>query len=417
MQVRAKAPGRVNLIGEHIDYSGFSVLPCAIARSVRVCASLLPLDSEFLFIVSNQNSQFEMRNFKEIAFSAKHWSDYPLAALCGIAAYAGRILPKMQLTIDGNIPAAAGLSSSSALVVASALAIAELCNLKISGVEMAQICADSERLTGTAGGGMDQAIIMLAKKNYAMHVQFVPRLLAVPVKIPGKFIAANSLVESAKAVHATRRFNRRVLECKVAAHILGGATLREAMYNSNKSFAEMLGIVQESLPDVILAAEIMSSPACQNLQLDTRLHEALTSAIAAGDFLHLRPRARHVYSEAARVDQFIVSASEDNITAMGKLMDESMQSCAQDYDCSCPDLDQLAQLLRDAGALGSRLTGAGWGGFVIALFPLEQKNALIAVKQVLATSYYNQRNVEELDDVVFEFEPSEGACVAEGLDV
>ena len=152
-------------------------------------------------------------------------------------------------------------------------------------------------------------------------------------------------------------------------------------------------------------------------QLDTRLHEALASAIAAGDFLHIRSRARHVYSEAARVDQFIASASEDNITAMGKLMDESMQSCAQDYDCSCPDLDQLAQLLRDAGALGSRLTGAGWGGFVIALFPLEQKHALIEVRQVLATSYYSERHVEELDDVVFEFEPSEGACVTEGLDV
>ena len=387
--MRAVAPGRVNLIGEHIDYNGFSVLPCAISKTVSV-SGVIDDDSDFLFSV--ESDKFQGRNFRQIELSS-HWTDYPLAAFSGILKISGK-LPKIKIKVEGNIPIAAGLSSSSALVVACALVICRLANLDIPRVDLAVICAECEKLAGTAGGGMDQAVILLAERGFAMHVEFFPKLRATPVAVPGIFLAANSQVVAAKATEAAKKFNRRVLECKIAAQILGGETLNEAM--RGRSFEEMLEI-SSLIPDEVNPDDVKFA------EMDSRMQAAIDSAKKSGEKLKIKARARHVFSEARRVEKFIKAAAAGDTAEMGNLMNQSHESCAVDFECSCPELDKLVKLMRQAGALGARLTGAGWGGFAIALVPAEN---LEKVKETLKQEFYSGQVTEE---ILFEFQPSGGA--------
>jgi N-acetylgalactosamine kinase len=114
------------------------------------------------------------------------------------------------------------------------------------------------------------------------------------------------------------------------------------------------------------------------------------------------------FSEAKRVEDFILAAKCGDLARMGELMNASHQSCSQLYECSCPELDELTALMRENGALGARLTGAGWGGFAIALVPAGCAEKLISA---LAEEFYSPRGILGLKNYVFEFEPSEGAKI------
>jgi galactokinase len=217
-----RVPGRVNLIGEHIDYNNGPVLPCAIDREIILC---LTDNTSGSIRVSNVNP-----DYKEFAFSARniiepyekgHWGNYIKAGVKGIVDYLGQntdLNPESILGFDAiissTLPAAAGLSSSSTLVVGAALAILIVNQIPMDKLTVAEICAEAEHFVGTSGGGMDHAACLLGKKDSFLKIEFNP-LKAEPVSAPDdiEIILFHSLVDAEKSSHVREEYNRRVLEC------------------------------------------------------------------------------------------------------------------------------------------------------------------------------------------------------------
>jgi len=217
-----RAPGRVNLIGEHIDYCGYSVLPMAISQDISVAGRT---QLEQTITLANTNDRYstakiELDNY-HIGGSSLDWYDYFLCGHKGVCCEE-KILDKVgiNLLVDGVVPKAAGMSSSSALVCASGLVTA-VANDVISDTDrfkLAEICTKAERYIGTQGGGMDQSISFLAEHGKAKIIGFNPLTVDdVPLPDSGVFVIAHSRVESEKA--KTASFNVRVSECKLSSQV------------------------------------------------------------------------------------------------------------------------------------------------------------------------------------------------------
>ncbi|KAK1938024.1 N-acetylgalactosamine kinase [Phytophthora citrophthora] len=243
----ARSPGRVNLIGEHVDYEGYAVLPMAIEQSVYVAFNVVKGNSDdeglkALQVVNAQPQykavtvsidQNEEEMMKELEEQAK-WVKYVLCGVLGIRDDYPELFKgetkMLQLLVDGNIPAGCGLSSSSALVVATALAVSSALQRSkqelLTREELAELCRRAEHRVGTMGGGMDQAVACLAQRGVALHVDFssVPaksNAVNVPDATVGvTFVVANSMVVAEKAVDAATRYNKRVVECAIAAKMM-----------------------------------------------------------------------------------------------------------------------------------------------------------------------------------------------------
>ncbi len=230
-----RAPGRVNLIGEHVDYHGYSVLPMALAQDVVIAVGAGGAFADGGRVrVANALAKYGAAELPLDPAAAVDqsagvaWHQYVQCGYKGAfdwAREAGRPAPPagLALLVDGRVPAGAGVSSSSALVVASLLAVARAAGLtdamtRASVGEAARRC---ELYIGTMSGGMDQAISCLGTAGAAARIDFDP-LVATPVRLPAAavFVVANSMEESPKAVDAERRYNKRVTEGKLAAKLL-----------------------------------------------------------------------------------------------------------------------------------------------------------------------------------------------------
>ncbi|XP_061708413.1 N-acetylgalactosamine kinase [Cydia pomonella] len=441
-----RVPGRVNIIGEHIDYCGYPVLPMALEQDILVAASLI---KEPVIYLRNANSKYKSFNTKittceEIKITPDgdgkpFWYNY---VLCGIKGALENLENKMenglQLYIDGNIPPASGLSSSSALVSAACLSFLYAQNVSMSKTEIASLCAKSERYIGTQGGGMDQAIAFLAEKYCAQYITFQP-LQATSVSLPedAVFVVAHSLAEANKA--ATNDYNRRVIECRLAAQILltlNGIptekkiiTLSGAHNKIGKSLKEMIQLVHTYLPkDIYTKEEVCTILKIDEIELENLYLTANTKHI---NEFKLKQRALHVYEEALRVEEFrnICNQSFSNgkingtnghtnngesqnetLATLGKLMLKSHESLKNLYECSHANLDRIVEISQKLG-VHSRLTGAGWGGCAVALCP---KNLLEKYIETLKEEFYDKHcNIDKVNAhlYVFATTPNHGAII------
>ncbi len=378
-------PGRVNLIGEHIDYCGYAVHPMAIEQNILVAVradkstNSLELanveEAKYSTFKSNLTSPIEIKK------GFPHWWNY---FLCGIKGVAEDVLENgatvgMKCMVDGRIPPSAGLSSSSALVVSSALTTAFVngVNDKRTRSELADLCARSERFIGTQGGGMDQAIELLAEKGSAKLIEFNP-LKSTSVQLPdgALFVIANSLAEANKA--AGNEFNQRVVECRLACKVLAKSLglegwadmmkLKAVQDNAKKSLEEMVATVKSVLHEKpYTKTELAGILGMSEKEIDENVLTENTRQLTE---FKLHQRALHVYSEAGRVYEYKNACdTKKPLEELGQLMFDSHYSCSQLYECSHPQLDQLVELSKRHGALGARLTGAGWGGCIVALVP------------------------------------------------
>lgn len=222
----ARVPGRVNLIGEHIDYCGYPVLPMAVEQCIYVAAAL---SADDVLTLKNVNPKYKpfKTSVSDIQIDLPNsggpeWYKYFLCGVKGIFEHIGIKNGDNKgffVAVSGNIPPAAGLSSSSALVSAAVLATAYLHKVPLVKEKLATIAAQCERYIGTQGGGMDQAIAFLAKQGCAQYIEWNP-LRATSVQLPQNaiFVIANSLTEANKA--ATHDFNQRVVECRLGCKLL-----------------------------------------------------------------------------------------------------------------------------------------------------------------------------------------------------
>ncbi|XP_059917296.1 N-acetylgalactosamine kinase isoform X2 [Gadus macrocephalus] len=385
----AHAPGRVNLIGEHVDYCGYSVLPMAIEQSILAAVSLNDSETIELANTNPQYKDFRVSGTEEIEIGKDNpqWHNYFLCGVKGIQEnFSLPSLVGMQCVVDGTIPASSGLSSSSALVCCAGLVTMEANEKSLSKVALAEICAKCERYIGTEGGGMDQSISFLAEKGTAKLIEFNP-LRATDVQLPGGavFVISNCCVEMNKA--ASSHFNIRVVECRIATKMLAKVKglewkrlvkLAQVQAELGASLEEMLSLVEEVLhSDAYSRAEICQALGITPEQFSTDLLSSNTQHVT---HFKLYQRARHVYGEASRVLCFksvCDSQPADSIPLLGDLMKESHASCRDLYECSCPELDQLVDICLKAGAVGSRLTGAGWGGCAVSMVPSDKVQSFI----------------------------------------
>ncbi len=382
-----RAPGRVNLLGEHTDYNGLPVLPMAIQRDLLlVCASRT--DSQVC--IRNVSEEFPAREFKlEFPLSpyeAGDWGNYCKAsyqALSGLPAARETALAGMSAVVSGDIPPGAGLSSSTALVVLTATAALGLHGVDIGKKSLAGVLATGEHYVGTRGGGMDQTVSLLAEREHALLVNFVP-LEARPISLPGAFafVAAHSLVEARKSGKARLAYNTRPAECRLAvavvnhalAHIAPAAAPLELLGGLCSPEGRKLTRDPQQFLDTVFPHEHYTVEMLAGV-LAIPPAEIRSRFLGDGDAgipepeggFPLKKRCRHQLTEWSRVERAPGILMQGDAEGFGLLMNESHSSCAQDYEISCPELDELVRVARDAGALGSRLTGAGFGGCTVSM--------------------------------------------------
>jgi len=351
------APGRINLMGDHIDYAGLAVLPLAIQRRISLLASAR---DDARFSIASTDARFPPREFEIDAavapFESGDWGNYAKAAALALAERHS-LRRGVDAVVHSDIPVAAGLSSSSALVVAVALALLRANEIEVERLALAELLADAERYVGTRGGGMDQAICLAAQAGAAARVEFEPlRVTPVPVPARWRFVVADSRVRAEKAGAARDTYNTRTLEVRraldaVAASIHGTGDPTSAAAVDYRSL-----IARIDVEDLLGAARRALDPI-------------------------LFRRFRHVITEGKRVEAAEGALREGDIDAFGQLMRESHASLRDDFEVGHPDLDRLVDISLESGAVGARLTGAGLGGCVIALCEeVEVDRLMVALK-------------------------------------
>ena len=361
------APGRVNLIGEHIDYHGLPVLPVAIHKKVRI-AFRTRADSRI--VVHNQDTRFNAREFEwttELSpLTPGDWGNYLLAAAQAIGARCG-VLRGVDAVVWGDIPAAGGLSSSSALIVAFSLALLRANRIQASFEVLMEMLPEGEQFVGTKGGGMDHAVSMGGHKGCAMEINWNPiQVRQIPIPDGWSFLAAPSLKAAEKSSALREKFNHRRAAGERALASLGFS-----------SFTELLGL---RTPKEIARMNIADP-------VDKRCF-------------------MHVVSEAARVNIAVDALESGNAAAFAKAMNESHASLRDLLQVSCPELDQLVECARRAGAPGARLTGAGFGGYAILFASTED---LPYIRQRLIGSFYIGKKNFDPDIDLLEVHASSGA--------
>ncbi|MEM4204727.1 MAG: galactokinase, partial [Candidatus Methanomethylicaceae archaeon] len=426
-----RAPGRVNIIGEHTDYNGLPVMPMAIDREIVFAFS--PVESSTVEATA-VDPAYPRASFTLSGsipkFETGHWGNYIKAAAQAIWNWVSVHCPdRLPLTgvkgcVGGNIPPGSGLSSSSALVVASALVFGR--DLGIDRVELAELLAKGERYVGTEGGGMDQAVSLMGQAGNALKIDFFP-LRVRPVSLPnGCLIAvANSMVTASKTGAARVAFNTRVAECRLGLELLKHASSRRnprvadaALLKDYVLFESDWRGALETLPDgPLTVAEIASIVGVAESELRRRCLTLRDGSQLPDPEDGFQPKKRclHVLTEADRVERAAEAAERGDAAMLGRLMNESHVSCAQNYEISCPELDYLVDLLRRRGALGARLTGAGFGGCAVAL--VRQESAPDLLDAVWTDYYENFLPAHRLpippkrEEVLFVTKAVDGACI------
>lgn len=495
-QIAVRSPGRVNLIGEHIDYSDFSVLPMAVDRDMVLAVSFgdVPAEGEETVrvrLANVSNDEFpdremqipaDPRKFVEIDPKVSDWSNYfkcgvvvaqeYLTNQAGSASTLTRMRP-MDVLVTGNVPTGSGLSSSAAFVVCVTLAVLLGYGVKPTRKLLTGLSIKCEQHVGVNSGGMDQSASIYGMAEHALFVTFKPELSATPFSFsedksedktaasaaePFSFMIANSLVVSNKHETAPTNYNLRVVEVTLAALVLAkhidanavlpphgnlqAGTLRnvlELVYpgavktfgtDASKGFVtsiEQLGALEKLADEVLGASEDVqggghSTEAVAKLlgvSVDELKQRYMTTYPVRYSALSLRKRAVHVFSEAARVFQFLNalssstgSESDDLATKLGAILNASHQSAISLFDNSHPTVDRLCSVARQAGTLGSRITGAGWGGATVHLVPASKTGAVVeALKKEYYAKEFPNASEEEVEDALILSNPGNGTTI------
>ncbi len=322
-----RAPGRVNLIGEHTDYNAGFVLPAAIGFWCWIAAA--PREDNKLMIHSeNYQETIEAKLDGNHLHRTRKWSDYPLG-VASVLQESGYRLRGANLYVRGEIPLGAGLSSSAALEVGAACALLEISGHELDRTKIALLCQRAENeFVGARVGIMDQYVCCEARVEHALLLD-CRSVEHVPVKLtPGvQLVVCNTMV---KHEHGDGEYNVRRRDCEEGVQLLSTV---------------LPGI--QALRDVTLR--------------DLEDHRKLLSET-------VYRRCRHVITENRRVPQAAEALERGDLHTLGELMAESHRSLRDDYQVSCPELDLMVDLAaKHSGVYGTRMTGGGFGGCTVNL--------------------------------------------------
>ncbi len=333
-----RAPGRVNLIGEHTDYNDGFVLPVAIDRDILVASRrrddrlvrIHSLEPDVLIEFPLDDIQYDTEN---------NWSNYPK----GVARFlqeAGYNLSGLEIVFTGNVPRGAGLSSSAALEVAMAMTFEKVSGLEIDPAEMALICQKAEnQFVGVNCGIMDQFISRMGQKDNALLLDCRSlEFELVPLNLEGiKIVVCNTGVQRGLV---DSEYNKRRSECERGVKIL-----------------------EELLPGIQALRDVNIS--------DFHKYKNHLPEVT-------ERRCEYVIEESNRVLESVQLLEEGDLVGFGILMNESHIGLRDEYEVSCPELDTMVTIAWSTeGVIGSRMTGAGFGGCTVTLVQEDAVERLI----------------------------------------
>lgn len=342
----AYAPGRVNLLGEHTDYNEGFVFPMAIDAGISIVGACNGDTNVNLYSLDyDARDRFDLTDITPAL--DKKWTNY-IRGICREFQLAGLEPQGMDVLIKGNVPQGAGLSSSAALEVAAALLITSLQGWNLGAVELVKLAQRAENnFVGVASGIMDQFASMMGQKDHALLLDC--RTLEYEL-IPTPF------AEQGFAVVVTNSQVRRGLV--------------DSAYNTRRQECnEAVEELKPYLPGITVLRDVSVE--------DLPFVNALPRVLAQ--------RARHVVTENNRVLVATSALKAGNLGRFGEELTASHRSLQQDFEVSCPELDLLVELaLKVPGVLGSRMTGAGFGGCTVSLVP---RSRLSLFKETVAGEY------------------------------
>jgi galactokinase len=329
------APGRVNLVGEHVDYNGGKCLPMALPHATY--AALAPREDDVVNVHSLQEEDpWHGRLDGMGPGDATGWPAYVVGVAWALR-QRGVDLPGMDVVVDSRVPVGAGLSSSAALECSVALGLCALAGREVDDdlrAELVRACMQAEsEVAGAPTGGMDQTIALFAEAEHALLLDCRDwSTRQVPWDPSAQDLAL--LVVDTRASHSLTDggYQSRREQCEQAARVLDVDLLRDV-----DDPEEALGRLEDEL---------------------------------------VRRRARHVFTEMARVDRAVEQLEALDYEGVGATFVASHESLRDDFEVSCPELDAVVETALDNGALGARMTGGGFGGSAIALVAVDRVEGL-----------------------------------------
>lgn len=360
--VTARAPGRVNLIGEHVDYADGFVMPAATELEAVVSAGLRV--DRWVRVAAPDMGQEARFHLDRPGQRRSGWVSY-VQGVAALIEMIGTSLPGADVAVAGDVPIGAGLSSSAALEVAVALALLALAREVLPDLEIVELCHRAEvEWSGVNCGVMDQYAAVFGRTGHAMFLD-CRTLDCLHVALPRDAV----IIVTDSGVRRELRgsaYNERVEECGAAARLLGVRRLRDI---EPGDFEER----EHRLPDTI------------------------------------RKRARHVVTEIARTREAAAALEAGALWRVGRYMNESHESLRNDYEVSTPELDALVRAARSVhGVYGSRLSGAGFGGCTVSL---AARTALPEFEARVPDEYHR---ITGLTATVLGFRPGAGASLLHG---
>ncbi|GEQ69680.1 hypothetical protein JCM33374_g3354 [Metschnikowia sp. JCM 33374] len=472
----SRAPGRVNLIGEHIDYCHFSVLPMAI--EVDVIAAIGAVSRNSITIVNTD------RKFAPVEIALPHanedivvnkempsWADYFKCGLIVARKYMQETglgdvnakngaLQGFNALFDGSVPTGGGLSSSAAFCIAATLAVLKVNGVKdISKADLTEITVVCEHYVGLSNGGMDQSASINGEDDKVLLISFKPKLEAMAFPFPATspetvFLISNSLVTANKTETAPANYNLRVVEVAIAADILAHKFGLKVEQDSNIHTASLRGVFDAYFTQKLgmcgwdgkdIDMGISRLEQMLHVVQDTYTEEhkdgltidqvrVLTGTADSESFkktylchfpvrfdkLNVYRRSIHVYSDSLRVLKTVRAVrqfggdSEAFLRDVGALMDDSQVSTRDYNHASAALCDELCSLGRENGSYGSRVTGAGFGGCVVHLTTVEKVAGLVnALKEEYYGRHFPGMSTDALNDAIVVSKPAMGACIVE----
>lgn len=336
-----RAPGRVNLIGEHTDYNDGFVLPAALEFATYVSAS--SRDDRRIRVASlNFDHDLEFDLDDSLQQAETTWAKY-VQGVGLILERLGYRLRGADLLIDSDVPVGAGLSSSAALEISTAFALATLSGHAIDGIQLAKVGQTAEHeFAGVRSGIMDQFVSVFGQANHALFLD-CRSLEWSPIPVSqAQFIICNTKV---KHDLAESEYNKRRAECEAAANFLGQSSLRDVSIREFEAGST-------NMPEIV------------------------------------KRRARHIITENARVLDSVNALRGGDVLTFGRLMNASHESLRDDFEVSSPELNLMVDLAGEQkGILGSRMTGGGFGGCTISLVEAADQRDFI---DNISAAYFRQ---------------------------
>ncbi|GAC1415202.1 MAG: galactokinase [Acidobacteriaceae bacterium] len=334
------APGRVNLIGEHTDYSGGFVMPAAIDFSTLIAISPRS-DGRFVAHSINFDERVDKTIDEILAGRSKSWADYPAGVLWALREKGIDVSQGFSLTIVGDVPLGAGLSSSASVEVCTAFAVLGLLGEELPLTEIALLCQRAENaFVGANVGIMDQFVICCGAEDNAVMIdtRFLTYTLA-PIPPTVRIVICNSMVEHSLA-DGDGGYNTRRAEMEQGLHIL------------QQHRPEIKALRDATLDDLARWGSEMCDKSLR--------------------------RCRHVITEDNRVVAALEAFQTHDLARFGELMREAHLSFRDDFQASCPEIDILVELAnQQPGCFGARLTGGGFGGCTVNLVATEHVPAFV----------------------------------------